>query len=118
METIEHEGFVYQIGAIYEFSDEGKNWYASTLNGVIGRKNRCFDSDNGLFDHIRECKTLIGVIAKPPVILTAGECYLIDVEGEKELTAVYMGRAREAFAYKNGIVCEKNVSNIKPLRSE
>ncbi len=123
--AVTHEGKVYQIGAVYEFSDDGKWWQLGVLNNYDAKGNSLggkFQSKAGnkteWFKHIRLQQAPVGTITEAPVDLTDGDVYSIDVHGEKGLNAIYRKPCPDGFAtfaYKHGMVNKELVSNIKPL---
>jgi hypothetical protein len=74
MKTIEHEGKVYQIGAVYEFSDDCKSWFVDTLESfdlsgtILGKEEA--------WGFMRECQSPLGTIKKAPLKLEDGCWYM------------------------------------------
>ncbi len=83
MKTVTHEGNVYQIGAVYGFSDDGDSWLLGTLGDCTTKETngtkypfQCeHDSNVEWFRLIRLQQAPIGTITKAPVELVDGECY-------------------------------------------
>ena len=76
MKTIEHKGKVYQVGAVYEFSDDGKAWYVDTLEGTYQDMICPYRTRSGHgFKLIRACEVKVGTVEEVPVKLKNGECY-------------------------------------------
>ena len=76
MKTIERKGKVYQIDAMYEFSDDGKVWYKDTLKDI--HQDMSDQICVGLwrnYNFIRVCEVSLGTIEEAPVKLKHGECY-------------------------------------------
>jgi len=76
MKTIKDKGKVYQVGAVYEFSDDGKAWYVDTLEGTYQDMICPYRTRSSIgFRLIRACKANLGTITEVPVKLKNGECY-------------------------------------------
>jgi len=76
MKTIKRKGKVYQVGAVYEFSDDGKVWYKDTLKDI--HQDMSDQICVGLwrnYNFIRVCEVKAGTITEAPVELIDGECY-------------------------------------------
>ncbi len=88
MKTVTHEGNVYQIGAVYEFSNDGKSWFPGRLHGLDG--TGCYSATCGEYSRIRLQQAPIGTITEAPVELVDGEWYLVKKEwGSKETRALH-----------------------------
>ena len=77
MKTIEYKGKVYQVGAIYEFSDGGKAWFVDTLKDVYQDGYiYTYKTRSGInFKFIRACEAKTGTVEDAPTELIDGECY-------------------------------------------
>lgn len=77
LKKIEHEGKVYQIGAIYEFSDCGR-WITDVLVGLAYGEYP-LESVSNVWLNIRECQSPIGTITDAPLKLEDGEWYMCSI---------------------------------------
>ena len=75
MKTINHGEKVYQVGAVYEFSDDGKHWYVDILEGTYQGSAYPYKARSGVYDFIRVCEAKVGTIEDAPTELIDGECY-------------------------------------------
>ncbi len=126
MKTVEHSGYTYQIGAVYEFtdSDRGDHWELGVLSDYTnGEDGVGFQRRDGnkteWFRYIRLQQAPTGTIIKTPVKLVHGKCYSIDIDAFRTegVTAIYRDSCGgvSTFACKFGLVNEEQVTNIKPL---
>lgn len=86
LKTVEHEGKAYQIGAVYEFSDDCSNWTVDVLTGFTLGATYPISSIRASWVHIRECQLPIGTITDAPLKLEDGEwyvCHRIGEDGEE-----------------------------------
>ncbi len=115
MKTVEHKGNVYQIGAVYEFSDNKEDWELDTLTGVdLESTNYIYEGTRDKCRYIRECQAPIGTITEAPVDLVDGECYQFDYYAGDTFRGVY-DKEGGYFWVKAQLVLAKYCSNIKPL---
>ncbi len=117
MKTVTHEGKVYQIGAVYEFSDDGADWRADVLLNVCNTLNNKWEVESEYFDCIRECQAAIGTITEAAVELVDGECYQFDGYTFGTCKGVY-DKEKGCFWVKGVSVQVKHRTNIKPLTVE
>jgi hypothetical protein len=76
--TVTHEGKVYQIGSVYEFSDEGKDWALDELLSVGEGGFRPFEARQYEWTLIREVNYFMGTIAPAPPEPTMAEMFISD----------------------------------------
>jgi hypothetical protein len=76
--TVTHEGKVYQIGGVYEFSDAGKDWAVDELLAVGERGAYPFEARKFEWELIREVNCTIGTITPAPIELVNGAAYMFD----------------------------------------
>ncbi len=81
IKTVTHEGQVYQIGGVYEFSDEGIYWYVDSLISIDGSKKHPVKGGCWEWKLIKESKRKIGTITPAPVELVDGAAYTFDGRG-------------------------------------
>jgi len=115
MKTIEHKGKVYQAGAVYEFSDDGKTWHVDTLEGTQPKSNHPYETCSGHgFKLIRACEVKVGTIKEAPVKLKNGECYsFTDRLGNKRKG--FFSARRGMFFRTEGCDVPSECTNIKLL---
>lgn len=78
LDTIEYEDKVYQVGAVYEFSDD--NWDTYDVDVLVGLHGKiAVESIRSCYASIRLCKSTIGVITDVPLKLEDGEWYMCKV---------------------------------------
>ena len=58
MKTIEDKGSEYQIGAVYEFSDNKRHWYIDTLEDIHQEDDYPYKSQWGDYKFIRVCEVI------------------------------------------------------------
>jgi len=115
MKTIKDKGNVYQVGGLYEFSDDGEHWYVDTLEGIeqdvlCPYETRLGDTHN----FIRVCKANLGTITEAPVKLKNGECYsFTDRLGNKRKG--FFSARRGVFFRTEGCDAPSECTNIKLL---
>ncbi len=115
MKTITHEGKVIQIGAVYEFSDDGADWYIDTLKGIDYHSiGYIYHAQCGMYARIRECQAPIGTITEAPVELVDGECYQFDYGIEAAFKGTY-DKKDGCFWVKDSALLTEQCTNIKPL---
>jgi hypothetical protein len=64
--TVTYEGKVYQIGGVYEFSDDGVDWGMDILLGAGGNSSFPFDAKTYEWMFIREAAYEMGTITAAP----------------------------------------------------
>ncbi len=115
MKTVTHEGKVYQIGAVYEFSNGGKSWFPGKLHGFDGAGY--FSATCGEYAKIRLQQAPIGTITAAPVELVDGKAYQFNARGyqycgiyneDRKILNVDQGQWFDVVA----------VTNIQPLTVE
>jgi len=76
------DGSGWEVGAVYEFSNDKKDWYQASFSRMDGSLSEY--KPNGLNWHLfaRECQSQIGKIHKKPVVLVDGAAYQFDVDGD------------------------------------
>jgi len=115
MKTIEHEGKIYQVGAVYEFSDDGKAWCVEVLEDIYQESNYPYRTRSSTgFKLIRACEVKVGTVEEAPVELIDGECYQflnpLNIWSKGFFLAEY-----GTFSAKGGHVFANECSNIKHL---
>ena len=115
MKTIKDKGKVYQVGAVYEFSDDGKMWCLGVLEGTQPKSNYPYRTYSGHgFKLIRACKANLGTITEAPVKLKNGECYsFTDRLGNKRKG--FFSARRGVFFRTEGCDAPSECTNIKLL---
>jgi hypothetical protein len=90
IKTVTHEGKVYQIGGVYEFSDAGKDWTVDELLSVGDSSIFPFNARQYEWELIREVNCTIGTITPAPVELVDGAAYTFDYhKNRKSSIGVY-----------------------------
>lgn len=83
--VIDSHGNELEIGNVYEFSDNGVNWFPSALVCLTGSEYQyCASSAKWII--IRECQSPLGTIKKAPIKLVDGKAYQFELS-----KAVYCG---------------------------
>ncbi len=131
MKTVTHEGKVYQIGAVYEFtdSDKGRHWELGILNDYANDKGvgAGFQSKTGnkteWFKHIRLQQAPIGTITEAPIELKEKSLYLFTVRGKADMVGEAYFTAIDERPMLTNIRTNTSYSqdcctNIKPLTVE
>ena len=76
MKTVTHNGKEYQIGALYQFSNDNDNWFSDSLVGLNNMVGYPFEGTTTYFKYIREIENpVIGTIKDAPVELEDGCSY-------------------------------------------
>ena len=115
MKTINHEGKIYQVGAVYEFSDDGKTWCVDVLEGTQPKSNYPYRTYSGHgFSLIRVCKANLGTIEDAPVELIDGECYSFTDRLVNERKGFFSAE-HDTFYRAGGWSCRSECTNIKLL---
>ena len=82
--TVTYDGKVYQIGGLYEFSDEGKEWAVDELLLVGERESYPFEARQFEWELIREANYTMGTITTaPPIELIDGAAYTFNIRGDE-----------------------------------
>jgi hypothetical protein len=116
--TVTYEGKVYQIGGVYEFSDDGVDWGMDILLGAGGNPTFPFDAKKYEWELIREAAYAMGTITPAPVELVDGNAYMFDYhENRKAIVGVY-SQGEESFLTRMGILRPWNVTNIRLMTVE
>jgi len=97
MKTINHEGKIYQVGAVYEFtSDTGNLWSVDILEDICPASNYHYKTRSGInFKFIRACEENLGNVEESPVKLKNGECY--------SFTDLYGNERKGFFSARRGV---------------
>ena len=111
--TVEHNGSVYQVGAIYEFSN-GSTWFPGRLHGLDD--DGFFSATCGEYTSIREVQAPVGTITEPPIQLEDGKAYQFDL---------HLGRwvglyceSENTFITRTEVIRVDRCTNIKLLTVE
>lgn len=117
-DTIERDGKIYEIGKVYEFSDNGEKWVVSVL---LGKTKKAFESAIGHRKFIREFAGEIGTIKQAPVKLVDGDVYQFDYSHD----GLGMGGAvmryvkhSDSFYFDNTVFKRDHCTNIVRLVPE
>jgi hypothetical protein len=118
IKTVTHEGKVYQIGGVYEFSDEGKDWAVDELLSVGVSSAYPFNARQYEWELIREVNCTIGTITPAPIELDNGAAYMfIYHKNRKPAIGVY-SKAEEKFLTVNGKYFADKCTNIRLMTVE
>ncbi len=118
MKTVTHEGKVYQIGGLYEFSDNGHKVYIDTLADINNSDNPFVDREGFGWKLLREIQNpIMGTIKDAPIELEDGCVYQFDFGGERGFAGQFIGAGD--FHLFNGVTIEvKGCTNIVKLVPE
>lgn len=114
MNTIEHKEKIYQSGAVYEFSDNGEDWFADILEDICSESDYPYAGGADAYSFIRACETSLGTITEPAVKLIDGECYQYKNSLGKERKGFFEAEHNEFCGY-DGIDNTRGCTNIKLL---
>ena len=115
MKTIKDKGKVYQAGAVYEFSDDGKHWCVGTLEGTQPKSNYPYRTYSGHgFKLIRACEVKVGTVEEAPVELIDGECYQYTDQLGNERRGYFTAEYND-FCRTGGRDASSRCTNIKLL---
>jgi hypothetical protein len=118
IKTVTHEGKVYQIGGVYEFSDEGKGWAVDELLTVGERVAYPFEARQYEWEFIREVNCTIGTITPEPIELIDRAAYTFDYhENRKSAIGVYSKIANNFIAVGNNYFADR-CTNIRLMTVE
>ncbi|MGL6012284.1 MAG: hypothetical protein ACRC0J_12405, partial [Shewanella oncorhynchi] len=78
--VIDSHGNELEIGKVYEFSDNGVNWFTSALVGLAASEYQ-YGALNSRWIIIRECQSPLGTIKKAPANLVDGKAYQFESNG-------------------------------------
>lgn len=96
----DNKGNGLEVGAAYEFSDDGEAWSASKFYRYESEKRFPFITDlNCGWMYIRECQSPIGKIHKKPIELVDGEAYQFEYIAGKFI-GIY-GKSDDLFYMSN-----------------
>jgi len=116
MKTIKDKGNVYQVGAVYEFSDDGKHWCVGVFEGTCQGSAYPYKARSGHgFKLIRTCKTNLGTIEEAPAELVDGECYQFTAHLGNECKGFFLAEYGRLYCTTGAIIDPSKCSNIKLL---
>lgn len=78
--VIDSHGNELELNKVYEFGDNGKKWFSSTLVALVDGEYK-YKSENTSWRFIRECQSPLGTIKKAPVKLVYGKAYQFESNG-------------------------------------
>jgi hypothetical protein len=119
MKTIEYKSKIYQIGAVYEFSDDCKSWFVDTLESfdlsgtILGKEEA--------WGYMRECQSQLGTITDAPLKLEDGCWYFCETATVGGACLKYTEQSRGlAERWFNGVLlfrCDDNyqIGKVTPL---
>ena len=120
METINYKGNTYQIGALYDFSIDGFDWFTCELGNINRLSSYVFETSRGDYSEIKALDSEIGTITPEPIKLIDGNAYKF-----KALGSVWLGfyqESRKSFFTQlecgNKICSATEANNIRPLTVE
>ena len=111
IKTVTHEGNVYQIGGIYEFSLTGSIWFLDTLLSIDSDLYRHFDAEGNGWKLIREAQSKIGTITPASIELVDGAAYTYGFEGV-DMIGIY-NKSTGRFIRGDGFTCVSRCTNIR-----
>ncbi len=115
MNTINHDGKVYQVGAVYEFSNDGKRWCVDTFEGIHQYVRHPYRTGFDIsFKFIRACEVKVGTIEDAPIELIDGECYQFTDRYDIEWKG-YFSTEHDTFYRARGWSDVNTCTNIKLL---
>ena len=115
MKTIEHKGKTYQVGAVYEFSDDGEEWCIDRLENINQYVTYPYETCPGDgYNFIRACEFSLGTIEEAPIELIDGECYQYTDRLVNERKGFFSAR-RGVFFRTEGCDAPSECTNIKLL---
>ena len=118
--TVTHEGKVYQIGGVYEFSDDGDYWAIDLLASIECAKAYPFKVVGWEWSLIRETESTIGTITLASIELVDGNAYMFDEEvrcSNKNCIGIYEKHGHR-FHLKNYITDASACTNIRLMTVE
>jgi len=116
MKTIKRKGKIYQIDAMYEFSDDGKVWCKDALKDI--HQDMSDQICVGLwrsYNFIRACEVKVGTITDAPVELIDGECYQFTDRYDDEHKGFFLAETGRLYCTTGAIVDPSRCTNIKHL---
>jgi hypothetical protein len=116
MKTINHEGKVYQVGAMYEFSDDGYHWYTDILEDIHQNMTCPYRIRSSVgFRLIRVCEVKVGTITEAPLKLKNGECYQYEDRFGNKHKGFFLAEPGRLYCTTGAIVDPSRCTNIKHL---
>ena len=113
VETVTHEGKVYQIGGIYEFSDGGDQYHLDVLESINCGDTYPFNVHCDRWKLIRAVNSTIGTITPAPIELVNGNAYMFDYHGNRKAIVGVYNQEEESFLTRMGILRPWNATNIR-----
>jgi hypothetical protein len=89
IKTVTHEGKVYQLGGVYEFSDKGRDWALDELLYLDEGKALPFCTRQYEWELIREASYSMGTITPAPIELIDGAAYMFDCDEHSNVIALF-----------------------------
>jgi hypothetical protein len=118
VKTETYEGQVYQIGSVYEFSDDGVKWELDYLLAVGSNPTFPFEAKKFEWELIREANYVMGTITTAPVELIDGNAYMFDYDKNSKVIVGVYNQGGESFLTRMGILRPWNVTNIRLMTVE
>jgi hypothetical protein len=116
---VTHDGKVYQIGSVYEFSDYGKDWALDELLSVGEGGINAFEARQYEWKLIREVNYSMGTITPAPTELIDGAAYMFNPHNTKLLDVIGLYEKNNNQFYFNGKhVVLAHCSNIRLMTVE
>tara|TARA_R110000764_G_scaffold67912_1_gene141017 strand:- start:1986 stop:2522 length:537 start_codon:yes stop_codon:yes gene_type:complete len=111
IKTVTHEGKVYQIGGVYEFSDEGIEWRLDLLTSIDDLEDLPFKGKSFGWELIRESKSKIGTITPAPIKLVDSAAYTY-MFGGFDMIGIYK-KSVDRFIRNDGFTSASCCTNIR-----
>lgn len=122
--VIDSQGNELEIGKVYEFSDDGRKWVTSLLEGIVDDEYH-YEASNAMWKLIRECQSPLGTIKKAPVKLVDGKAYQFESVVTGRIWVGFYNSAKDRFDESFGdggsnccVADVFDVKNIIPLAPE
>jgi hypothetical protein len=115
IKTATHEGKVYQIGGVYEFSDGGVYWALDSLSSIMLGDTHPFKAEDCEWVLIKETKSKIGTITPAPDEFVDGAAYKFDINGFTALGFYHEDR-KSFFSYGNKVCGLSEANDIRLMK--
>jgi hypothetical protein len=114
--TVTHEGNVYEIGSVYEFSDDGVDWALDYLLEVGNNPTFPFEAKQYEWELIRKANYTMGTITPAPIDLIDGNAYMFNPHNTTLLDVIGLYEKKTNQFYCNGwSIILAHCSIIRPM---
>jgi hypothetical protein len=119
IKTVTYKGKVYQLGGVYEFSDNGRDWALDELLYIDEGKDLPFCTREYEWQLIREASYLMGTITPAQIELIDGNAYMFNPHNTTLLDVIGLYEEKtNQFCCNGWSIILAHCSIIRPMTVE